>query len=154
MKIMVLGYSESGKTTAAEILGELLGLDYANTSDQLIKEFAEEHGLSQGEILENKSLYRRELFNFGRARQAENPLWPQDIQLKHASILTGLRNPNEIMAARSYNLYDLIIWINRPNFGPNETDRLDSSYADVVIDNDGSIAELRGKLTAAVADPR
>ena len=151
MKIMVLGYSETGKTTAAEMLGEMLGLGYANTSDQLIKEFAEESGLSQEEVLRDKKSYRKRLFDFGRAKQIANPLWPQDVQLKYASILTGLRNPNEVAAAKSNGLYDMIIWVDRPGFGPNETDKLGPEDADVVVVNDGSISALAAKLSIIVA---
>ena len=146
MKIMVLGYSETGKTTVAQMLGEMLGLAYANTSDQLIVEFAVKHGLSVDEVMAHKANHREALFSFGRARQREDPLWPQNVQLETNSILTGLRNPNEIEAARADNLYNIIIWVNRPGYNPNVTDKLDSSFADVVIENDGSIAELRAKL--------
>jgi len=151
VKLLILGYTESGKTTAAEILADALHTTYLNTSDQLIKEFAEQSGIPQATIIENKQQYRDQLFALGMARQESDPLWPQDVQLRTADILTGARNPNEIQAARSHNLYDLIIWIDRPGYTAGNTDKLTPADADCVIINDGSIEELREKLLSTLA---
>lgn len=150
MTICVLGYTEAGKTTAAEILAEILGANYANTSDQLVEELAESLGIEPDHIRQNKAYYRQKLFDFGRARQKEDPLWPQAQQLRTANILTGLRNPNELEAARKYKLYDLIIWINRPGYDAGATDKLKPEDADVIINNNGSIEDLRAKLLETI----
>lgn len=146
MKILVLGYTGSGKTTAAEILAELLNTRSLNTSDQLIEDFAVSIGTTPKFILEHKPEYREQLFKFGRAKQAIDPLYPQVQQLAVASILTGLRNPNEIEAAREHRLYDMIIWVNRPEIEAGVTDKLNPNHADLIIENNGSIEELREQL--------
>ena len=145
-KILILGYTSSGKSLAAEILAQALDADYLNTSDQLIIELAESIGVSTIHILENKDMYRMRLFKFGRAKQEQNPLWPQDIQITKADILTGLRSPDEVTAARKHNLYDKIIWIDREGYGAGATDKLTPEHADVVIKNDEGIEDLRAKL--------
>ena len=149
-RLLILGFSQAGKSTAAAILAELLNTKYADTSSKLIEEFAAANWLSTAEILENKDKYRMDLFKFGRAKQAVDPLWPQNVQIKDADILTGLRNPNEIQAARAIHLYDMIIWIERPGVICNATDKLSPVDADVVIQNDGTIADLRAKLVQLV----
>jgi hypothetical protein len=146
MKLLVLGYSGTGKSLAAEILAQALNTDYLNTSDQLVIELAESIDVSTSHILENKDLYRMRLFKFGRAKQEQNPLWPQDVQITKADILTGLRSPDEVVAARKHNLYDKIIWIDRKDYGPGVTDKLTPEHADVIIKNDGGIEDLKEKL--------
>jgi len=146
MKLLVLGYSKAGKSTAAAILAEVLNTKYLNTSDQLVKELAIELGVSEEHILVNKDQYRMQLFKLGRARQETDPLWPQTIQLQEADILTGLRSPDEVVAARENNLYDSIIWVSRDGYVANDTDRLTPEHADVEINNDGDIADLKVKL--------
>ena len=150
MKILVLGYTQSGKSTAAEILADYLHSKYLNTSDQLVLELAQKLGITTQHILENKEQYRQQLFTYGRAKQATDPLWPQSVQIKSADILTGLRSPDEIRAARDAKLYNMIVWINRPGIYAGPTDKLDSSYADVIINNDGTIDDLRSQLLEQV----
>ena len=139
MKLLVLGYSQSGKSLAAEILANALNANYLNTSDQLIIELAESIDVTTEHILENKDMYRMRLFEFGRAKQKQNPLWPQDIQITRADILTGLRSPDEVVAAREHNLYDKIIWIDREGYGAGATDKLTSEHADVTIKMTGRL---------------
>jgi len=151
MKLCILGHSESGKTTAAEILAELLDTKCLNTSDQLIIELAAAIGVPADKIARNKKQYRTQLFDYGRSKQSKHPSWPQDIQILEADILTGLRSPDEVKAARECCLYDLIIWIDRPGCEANETDRLTPDHADLTIKNDGSIEDLRARLTTLLS---
>ncbi len=153
MKLLILGYSGSGKTTAAQALAEILGCGYANTSDRLIEDYATEHGLDVQSVKLNKAKLRNELFDFGRAKQAKDALYPQSEQLKRYSILTGLRNPNEIEAAREHSLYDLIIWIKNDRCSKDATDRLIEDDADVIVPNNGSIEELKQRLHRLIRLP-
>jgi hypothetical protein len=113
-----------------------------------VKELAIELRISEEHILANKDQYRMQLFKLGRARQETDPLWPQTIQLQEADILTGLRSPDEVAAAREHDLYDSIIWISREGYVANDTDRLTPDCADAEIKNDGDIADLKLKLLA------
>ena len=154
MKLLILGYTLSGKSTTAAILAEILNTKYADTSAKLIEEFAASRGLTINYIRENKNQFRADLFAFGRARQAIDPLWPQDVQINDFDILTGLRNPNEIEAARTANLYNPIIWIDRPGVTAGPTDKLCPSDADVIVHNNGAISDLRSKLEQLVREFR
>jgi len=154
MNIMVLGYTEAGKSTAAEILAKMLNLKYANTSDRLIEDFAAQTDNDPDFVMQNKSKFRSQLFTYGRGRQAFDPLYPQSQQLKHANILTGLRNPNEIEAARGADMYDCIIWILRDGYDRGPTDKLSPDDADVTIENNGTISELKEKLSQLLSTLR
>lgn len=149
MKVLILGYSGVGKSTAAEILAEMMHTTYANSSDPLISGVAQELGVSVDHILSNKDPYRDRLFAYGRAKQTQNAGWPQDELLKSSDIITGLRNPDEVKAARDRNFYGrgAIVWIARPGYEAGPTDKLSPDCADIVIVNDGTIADLKEKLS-------
>lgn len=149
MKALIIGYKESGKTTAARILADILDTSYANTSDIIITEFANDCGLDEEYVHTHKDTFRDELWSYGRVRQEKDPLWPQSI-IEHVDILTGVRNLDELDAARNAKLYDIVIWIDRPGFGASSTDKLSSSDADVILKNDGSFVDLRLKLRQLV----
>jgi len=150
VKILIVGYTQAGKSTSAEILSDYLRVSYANSSDAIVEQYALAAGLTPAHIRANKSEYRSELFNFGRAKQAVDAFWPQSDLLKTAHIIAGLRNPDEVQAARDHKAYDAILWISRPGCVKGPTDKLDPSCADVQVENDGAISDLRGKLIAIV----
>lgn len=150
MKILVLGYSRVGKSTAAEILAQHLNTKFANTSDEIVEGLARELNISPDEIRKKKEQYRMQLFQYGRRMQEADAFWPQNVQLEYADILTGLRSPDEVKAAREHGVYDVIIWIDRPGYYKSETDKLTADCADVVIYNDGTIEDLRDKLIGLV----
>ena len=79
----------------------------------------------------------------------QNAGWPQDELLKSSDIITGLRNPDEVKAARDRNFYGVgaIVWVSRPGYEAGPTDKLSPDCADTVIVNDGTIADLREKLS-------
>lgn len=147
---MILGYTEAGKTTAAEILANHLNTNYANISDRLIEDFAEHTGYDADLILKNKAGWRYQLWTYGRGRQILDPLYPQSEQAKYAGVLTGLRNPDELAAARKAKLYDAILWIAREGCNRGGTDKLSPADADFIIDNNGTKDELADRLQALI----
>lgn len=147
MKIVVLGYTESGKTTVADMIAETRGVSYINTSDVLIDDFAAHKGIDGDEIRRDKDRWREDLFNFGRSRQASDPLYLIREPLKDADIITGLRNPNELDAAKKAKLVDLIIWVDRPGCNAGTTDKLNRDDADIVINNNAGLEELHNIIS-------
>jgi dephospho-CoA kinase len=149
--ILVLGYSESGKTTAAEIVAQLTGSPPPiNCSDIIIRDFAAENGLEPSEVLANKSTYRQQLFAFGKAIQDKDPAYPVPEAYKTTRVVTGVRTVKSLGSVRNY--VDLIIWIDRDAAKQNTTDELGPEHADVVVDNNGSLDDLKIKLIAALQE--
>lgn len=71
----------------------------------------------------------------------------------HDVAVTGVRYPNEIAWVRSRS--GRAVWVNRPGFGPVNSHSSDNSLGpddfDAVIENDGTLADLRKKVSQYVA---
>lgn len=149
MKILILGESKSGKTLAAQYLADYLKCTYSNTSDYIIDNYSAQYEIPKTEIINNKDKYREKLLKFGQEKQLNNHLWPQCEQIKTSDIITGLRNKYELDAAKQHNIYNIIIWINRPNI-INHLD-IGPEDADIAINNDGTEDQLMTKLIKSIS---
>lgn len=146
MKILVLGYTGSGKSTAADIIADIIGSSPpVNTSDILIYDFCTSNKLYIDAVINNKNQYRNDLFNFGVEKQKIDPRYPVPDALKKSDVITGVRTPESLQSVR--NLFDHIIWIDRLSVPRGSTDKLSPSDCTLVINNDGTIEELKIKLT-------
>lgn len=150
--VLVLGHSKSGKTTAAEMIAEMLkSPPPRNCSDFIIVDFAGEKAETPmgklnliKQISNNKDQYRKDLFAYGLKRQAEDPAYPATEALKHTDVVTGIRTPENLAAAR--DMFDLVLWIDRVAAKPGSTDKLGPQDADITVDNNGSLKELEENL--------
>ena len=148
-RILIIGYTGDGKSTAAAALAERYECEYANSSDILVESFFKVHA-NKGddpktaimEIGRNKGVYREQLFRFGNLCKKEISLsWLSDEALKRAPIVTGLRTQDELAA--SAWAYDLILWVGTPDGKPGTTDKLTPANANAsVIVERGDIAGL------------
>lgn len=144
-KLLIIGHTNSGKSTAANIIAEMVDGKVANESDYIIAEYAKENGLDVSEVVSHKSEYRERLYQYAREKQAKDPTYPVDLAFKDgANIITGTRNRDELVAKRKF--YDLIIWVERPGVGPGPTDKLLFIDADICVVNGGTIDELKNRL--------
>jgi len=149
MNFLVQGNSESGKSTAAEMLAKMIGSPPPrNCSDFIIRDFATTNGLDPQEVLAHKDEYRQQLFMFGKSKQDVDPAYPVSEAFKHTKVVTGIRRKENLDGAK--HLIDKIIWIDRKTAKPNQTDQLGPEYADIIIDNNGSLKDLEINLIAAV----
>lgn len=155
--ILVLGNSGSGKTTAAEMVAELIGSPPPrNCSDFIIEDYAVENTNSPMEaltlarkIVANKNDYRKELFEYGLKRQASDPAYPVSEAFKHTNVVTGVRTPENLAASRKVIKDLLVIWIDRDAVRKGSTDKLGPKDADKIIENNGTFDELKMELMSA-----
>jgi len=157
-KVLVLGNSKSGKTTAAEMISKILGSPPPkNCSDFIIEDYAAGRVTIPSKALElaksiakNKDPYRQDLFKFGLMRQKTDPAYPVSEAVKQTNVVTGVRTKENLDASR--NLFDLVLWIDRDEAVANSTDQLGPSDADVVIDNNGTLGDLKVALISELVD--
>ena len=146
MKVLVLGYSMAGKSTAAEIAASMLGCSNpVNTSDILIHDFCVSNNLPMDKVVNNKNLYRDALFKFGVQKQIIDPRYPVPEALEKSDVVTGVRTPESLESVR--HMFNLIIWISRPSINRGPTDKLSSYDCDTTIINNGTMEELKVKLS-------
>ena len=169
MKICVIGCSEAGKTTAAEILAELAGGRAANTSDVIAEDLAAEvragtcprppglpadvvdREVTADLLLACKTSsqeLRVAMYEYAKQRELSDPAYTVTRPLEAGNIVTGTRRPEQLTVMRPR--VDWVVWIQRDSCRPNATDHLGPQDADVVIDNNGTLDQLRERLRAFV----
>ena len=146
--ILILGHSGSGKTTAAKIVAKLMGSPPPkNCSDFIIEDFAKENDLNPREVLKNKEEHRQDLFKYGLKRQSIDPAYPVTEAFKHSKVVTGVRTKENLEATKKAIKQLIVIWISSV-VGKGSTDQLGPEHADKVIENNGTIDDLKIKLVA------
>lgn len=147
MKILVVGPGRSGKDEACKYLAENTGLRFEGTTSLFLAEFvAEKKGCSFEEAYENRHNERQLWFDTGNEIRASDPLKLVRRALLKSDITGGIRDIAEIEACKKNNVFDLIIWIDRPGVQEDPTLKFGSEWADIVIQNSGTIEDFFDKL--------
>jgi len=95
-------------------------------------------------IKNDKNSYREDLYKYVLKRQATDPAYPVSEAAKHTNVVTGIRTKENLEASK--NLFDLTLWIDRKEAKSNSTDQLGPEDTDKVIDNNGTLDDLRMTL--------
>jgi len=156
MKILVLGNSGSGKTTAAKIISNILGTNPPkNCSDYIIEDYVASKTKSPmeqinliSEIKSNKNDFRKELFTYGVGRQKENPAYPVFKAIKQTDVITGVRTKENLDASKKF--FDAVLWIDRDKIKSGSTDQLGPQDADIIVDNNDTIEKLAESLRSII----
>jgi len=150
-KVLVIGYSQGGKSTVAGIVADILNEKHISASTIIIGDYSERYGISIETIRAHKEQYRSSLFWYGRYQQEIDHAYPASKAIKCGyHVVDGVRNKDELAAVRE--LFDLVIWVDRPGYAGNATDNLEPDDADVIIVNDGSVDDLRSKVSKTLDD--
>lgn len=164
MKILIIGHARSGKDTCAEIISKNTGMTFQSSSMAAAKIFLfdalkEKYGYTTFEECFEDRVNRRVewhdlITNYNKEDKAR---LAKDI-LKKSDCYVGMRSGAEIRECLNQNLFDLIIWIDAPQRVPEESLKsfqIDSSYADIIIDNNRSEEEFKARVErlAAVLSP-
>lgn len=121
-RILVLGFTGSGKTTAGRVIAEELHTRCTSTSTVIINDLARKRRIDPRRIRrhKNKEDIRQELFDYGRAMCKRDPAFLVRQALKRGSVVDGCRRQDELAAAAP--LFDLVVWVERPGVDPGSTD--------------------------------
>lgn len=158
MKILIIGHKNHGKTTAAKILTELLGLSYADSSvfcaERVVyPKLKQLYGYQCVEDCYNdRDNHRAEWYELIAATNAEDPTTLTRAILAENDIYCGLRNIREYEA--TWKLYDMILWIDASDTKPLEPETSMTLTFDpkrmVKIDANGTDEDLRHNLIHAL----
>jgi dephospho-CoA kinase len=159
-KILVIGHGRHGKDTMCEILKDSYGFKFQSSSEFCARKFIynelkSKYGYTNyNECYIDRHNHRTEWFNMihdyckddlsrlGRDIFAENDIY------------CGLRNRSEFDAMRKTGVFDYAIWVDRSDHLPLEpvsSMNLEAWMADYVIDNNGSLDDLK-KYTCRLAE--
>jgi hypothetical protein len=156
-KILIIGHGRHGKDTAAEFMQDHGGLSFVSSS-----EFAAEKAVfplmadlypDWRACFEDRANHRG-LWHHAIAAYnlRPGPMLAEQILEAH-DIYVGMRKRYEF--ARSRDLFDVVVWVDRSEHLPPEdtfSNELTADDADVVIDNNGDLEQLEANVLAFLSE--
>lgn len=151
-KLLIISHGRWGKDTFAEILRDNFGLTFISSSQAAADIFIydvlkEKYGYTTSEeCFNDRHNHRAEWYElikdynkYDRAKLAKGIL-------ERADCYVGMRDRGEIEECVNQQLFDLIIWVDASARLPEENPdsfNIDKSCADIIINNNGSLAEFK-----------
>ena len=158
-KIAIIGYARHGKDTVAELLFNQFGLMFMSSSVAASKLFIydalKEKYLykTPEECFEDRVNHRAEWFEIIKEYEEKEGLTAlSKFIFSFSDIYVGFRNRKAFEASVKEGLVDFTIWVDRSEHLPPERKtsmELNKGDADLVLDNNGSLEELKNKVHRA-----
>jgi hypothetical protein len=147
-RLAICGPGRCGKDTAARWLASHTPLRLARTTSEIIApHVADRLGLTVEEAFTRRHENRPLWFGVGNELRSPAPTYLVRECLKEGEIVVGLRNSDEVKAARAEGLVDLFVWIERQvPVDPTQTFR--AERCDVTVLKDGTLEDLFRRLEA------
>lgn len=147
-RLALCGPGRSGKDEAASWFAAHTRLRYTrSTSEVIAPHVAARLGMEIGEAFAKRHESRQLWFDVGNELRANDPAYLVRECLKDGEIAVGLRNADEVAAARAEHLIDLFIWIDRA-VPEDSTMKFGPELCDVIVQNRGTLDEFVGRLAA------
>jgi len=162
LKLMILGYARHGKDTVADILSTNLGLTKEDSSQFAGKQVMMPYFASKGVVYPDWAAcyadrvnHRQEWFEQIAAYNT-----PDEARLAReiyavSDIYVGIRRKEEFAAVKKEGLFNYSIWVDRSKHiapEPTTSNTMTKEMADYVIDNNGTLEELKIKTLALYWD--
>lgn len=158
-KLLIIGHGRHGKDTVCEILKNSYGFSFRSSSEFCAEKFIYER-------LKDKYGYKS-FVDCYKDRHNRRSEWYDMIHdycskdharlgreiFQENDIYCGLRNKAEFHAMRNTGVFDYAIWVDRSDHLPLEHSSsmtLETWMADYVIDNNGSLEDLKRNTTALI----
>ena len=149
---MLFGYARHGKDTAAEILTRRFGVRCVSSSwfaaEKIMMPYFAAKGVvypSVQECFDDRLDKRAQWFDeIAKYNTPDGSRLSRELFAEY-DIYIGIRNVVEFLAAKQAGLFDYAVWIDRSQHLPAEpttSNKLGPQFADVVVDNNGTLAEL------------
>lgn len=155
-RLLIIGHARHGKDTFADILSDLMDLDFESSS-MFVGErcvwpsWGEERYETFDECFEDRVNFRSTWGNLIDAYTTpDKARVAREMFAEGNDMYVGLRRMPEFDACMIENLFDHVIWVDRSLHLPDEPSdsmEMKRSCADIYVDNNGTEAAL---LTAAV----
>ena len=156
MKLFILGHTQHGKDTAANLVGDLTGMRWTSSSWFACRRFIwprlqqVEPGRYTNSLECHADRFNRrdEWFQWIKQHNAKDPSRLAREIFEQFDIYVGMRDITEFNAAN--HLADLSIWIDASERKPPEsTDSMtiEKRHADMIVDNNGTEHDLRRRLS-------
>lgn len=146
-KLLFCGYGRAGKDEAAIFLGRITQLSYAGSfSWAALPHMAKLLGVHPCQAWEERhrqrQLWKDELDKLRLTDQC----FLARLVIASGDVAAGLRDIKEINAVKAENLFDRIVWVDRPGtpVDPTVTYRPEDCHETIV--NDGDLAQYHAKL--------
>jgi dephospho-CoA kinase len=155
IKLLVLGHMRHGKDTFAEILNEQFGLRFKSSSVAASEIFIydalkDKYGYkSPKECFEDRINHRQEWHEMIVEYNKDDKARLAKVILKEADCYVGMRSGLEIEECIRQGLFDLIVWVDASKRLPPEPStsfNIDQSYADIIVDNNGTYEEFVARV--------
>lgn len=151
-QILVIGHGGHGKDTAAAILADVEGISFVSSSEfcaqKAVFPLMADIYPDWRACYEDRRAHRALWFHAIRAYNLRPGLTLAGQILAQHEIYVGMRSRAEFEATRA--LFNLVIWVDRSEVLPPEPDasmELTAADADLVVDNNGSLVDLRNQIT-------
>lgn len=151
-RLLVIGHGRHGKDTVCEILRDEFGFRFQSSSEFCARKFiyqelAPKYGYTSYEqCYQDRHNHRAEWFDMIYAySRDDNSRLGREI-FSEFDIYCGLRNKTEFHSMRNQGVFDYCVWVDRSEHLPPEpanSMNLEPWMADHVIDNNGTLEDLR-----------
>lgn len=163
-KLMVLGNARHGKDTVCEIMCREHGLTFESSSHFVALRAVEPYLKERGITYPNFDAMYADRVNHREAWFKAIELYNKDDGARLAKelyaqydVYCGLRSKMELDALRDQGVVDFVIWVDASRRLPPEPGTsitVTQADADYILDNNGPLEILGGKVAAAVAAAR
>ena len=161
-KLLIIGHGRHGKDTVGEILQDDHGHTFTSSSDfckEFVRFYLAERGLKYATLDDcytDRHNYRDTWFKAIQGYNREDPTRiATEMQASGYSLYVGMRSRREYKACMIAGIFDHVIWVDRSEHlppEPPESMELTKCYADFIIDNNGTLRELRHKIDTLQED--
>ena len=162
MRLMVIGYAGHGKDTACEILRDHFGLTFESSSkfvgERAVRPYLAKRGItydSYDAMYQDRDNHRPDWFDAIKAfNEPDAARLGKELYAKF-DIYCGLRRREEFLELKRQGVVQWVLWIDASKRLPPEDQSSCTvlpSDADAIVDNNGSLDDLRQNIVHAYSD--
>lgn len=160
-KLLIIGHARHGKDTAAEMLRETHDYFFVSSSEFVGREiiwekWGKEKYATFEEMFEDRVNHRALWADMITEYNTPDKTKTASTMLSRGyDLYVGMRRRDELDACRAKGIFDWVVWVDRSDHLPDEpfsSMELIPSDADIIIDNNGTLEDLREAVAAFVSE--